>query len=565
MQHRPRRHQRYAVDADVPRRDRVRRARPPVSTTFPVEPVDELVHAPSTCAWRLGVPAARRTRCTSATTSSRVTTTDTRFGVRAAVVLKLLRRSGRAGSERDAIVGAACRFHRAPYAVYAGFNAHVHVRGYPTAAAPAAVAAAPHPPLALPGRRPGRARASTRSSSSTWTRTDDQRPVTFTLDLEDHRRRPSRARALSLRSPDSVLDFLGDRGRARHVLRRRRDRRRAPRSRARGRGRRARDRPPRLAPPAAHRARPPTQLRADAKRGQGPARGARRRRRCSVSAPHCSRSFPSRAGPSTCSPRSASPTRRACCRPAARSTATRPLPSPPSGGRTDWSSSRARWRASPASACPTSAACTCARCPTPASAAARYVLSAGTSCSGPTATPTTSTPTRTFWVAPEVGRLGQPAALVQPPPHVRQGRGGAARRRRPAPRRAHRLARSRRRYPCRAVGDRVLPARHGASPSVGAARRPLRLPHRPRHRTARRARGLRRRRLPDDERRRRRLAPRASRVVRAASSSGSISTTKASTPRPRRAATTRTRSTAATPTPSAPSASHRPTWWSPAR
>jgi hypothetical protein len=29
----------------------------------------------------------------------------------------------------DAVIGAACRFHRAPYAVYAGFNAHVAVRG----------------------------------------------------------------------------------------------------------------------------------------------------------------------------------------------------------------------------------------------------------------------------------------------------------------------------------------------------------------------------------------------------------------------------------------------------
>ena len=27
------------------------------------------------------------------------------------------------------MVAAACRFHRAPYAVYAGFNAHVKVRG----------------------------------------------------------------------------------------------------------------------------------------------------------------------------------------------------------------------------------------------------------------------------------------------------------------------------------------------------------------------------------------------------------------------------------------------------
>ena len=59
-----------------------------------------------------------------------VSTTDKRFGVPAAVILKLLPRDGRSGPLRaDAIVAAACRFHRAPYAVYAGFNAHVKVRG----------------------------------------------------------------------------------------------------------------------------------------------------------------------------------------------------------------------------------------------------------------------------------------------------------------------------------------------------------------------------------------------------------------------------------------------------
>ena len=59
-----------------------------------------------------------------------VTTHDVRFGVRAAVILKLFRRAGVSEPTRaDAIVGAACRFHRAPYAVYAGFNSRVRVRG----------------------------------------------------------------------------------------------------------------------------------------------------------------------------------------------------------------------------------------------------------------------------------------------------------------------------------------------------------------------------------------------------------------------------------------------------
>ena len=59
---------------------------------------------------------------------------------------------------------------------------------------------------------------STRSSSSTWTRTDGRGPVTFTLDLEDHRAPESteeRYPALTRR----VLEFLDDRRRARHVLR----------------------------------------------------------------------------------------------------------------------------------------------------------------------------------------------------------------------------------------------------------------------------------------------------------------------------------------------------------
>jgi hypothetical protein len=58
------------------------------------------------------------------------TTTDVRFGVRAAVILKLLPRAGRTGPiSADHVIGAACRFHGAPYAVYAGFNDHVKVSG----------------------------------------------------------------------------------------------------------------------------------------------------------------------------------------------------------------------------------------------------------------------------------------------------------------------------------------------------------------------------------------------------------------------------------------------------
>ena len=77
--------------------------------------------------WRLACPTTRYTLHTTDDLVA-VTTTDTRLGVRAAVVLKLLRR-GSEDVRPDAVIGAACRFHRAPYAVYAGFNARVRVRG----------------------------------------------------------------------------------------------------------------------------------------------------------------------------------------------------------------------------------------------------------------------------------------------------------------------------------------------------------------------------------------------------------------------------------------------------
>ena len=77
--------------------------------------------------WRLACPSTRFALHASDDLVA-VTTTDTRFGVRAAVLLKLLRR-GDAPTRPERVIAAACRFHRAPYAVYAGFNARVAVRG----------------------------------------------------------------------------------------------------------------------------------------------------------------------------------------------------------------------------------------------------------------------------------------------------------------------------------------------------------------------------------------------------------------------------------------------------
>jgi hypothetical protein len=86
-------------------------------------------YTPEYLRWRLACPhASYALHWTDEVVG--VSTVDRRFGVRAAAILKLLPRDGRAGRLRaDAIVGAACRYHRAPYAVYAGFNAHVDVRG----------------------------------------------------------------------------------------------------------------------------------------------------------------------------------------------------------------------------------------------------------------------------------------------------------------------------------------------------------------------------------------------------------------------------------------------------
>jgi hypothetical protein len=79
--------------------------------------------------WRLACPSAEYVLHTSDDLVA-VSTRDRRFGVPAAVVLKLFRRAGGGDPAlADRIVGAACRYHRAPYAVYAGFNARVRVRG----------------------------------------------------------------------------------------------------------------------------------------------------------------------------------------------------------------------------------------------------------------------------------------------------------------------------------------------------------------------------------------------------------------------------------------------------
>ena len=80
--------------------------------------------------WRLACPSASYTIHADDDLVA-ISTHDVRFGIRAAVILKVFSRtSGREPVRADAMIGAACRHHRAPYAVYAGFNRRVTVRGF---------------------------------------------------------------------------------------------------------------------------------------------------------------------------------------------------------------------------------------------------------------------------------------------------------------------------------------------------------------------------------------------------------------------------------------------------
>jgi len=79
--------------------------------------------------WRLSRPDARYAVHVGDDLVA-VSTRTRSFGVPAAVVMKLLPRAGRSGPLASApLISAVCRFHRAPFAVYAGSNAHVPVRG----------------------------------------------------------------------------------------------------------------------------------------------------------------------------------------------------------------------------------------------------------------------------------------------------------------------------------------------------------------------------------------------------------------------------------------------------
>jgi hypothetical protein len=86
-------------------------------------------YTPTYLRWRLSCPHVTYTLHATDDLVA-VSARDHRFGVPAAVILKLLPRNGRRGPiSARRMIAAVCRHHRAPYAVYAGWNAHVIVRG----------------------------------------------------------------------------------------------------------------------------------------------------------------------------------------------------------------------------------------------------------------------------------------------------------------------------------------------------------------------------------------------------------------------------------------------------
>ena len=85
---------------------------------------------PETLRWRLARPHAAYTLHIGADAVA-VSTRDTVAGLPVALLLKVLPRRGRSGLRGADAVTAACRHHRTPVCVYAGFNAHARVRGVP--------------------------------------------------------------------------------------------------------------------------------------------------------------------------------------------------------------------------------------------------------------------------------------------------------------------------------------------------------------------------------------------------------------------------------------------------
>jgi len=103
-----------------------------LASTFDDRPGRGLSHrwTPSLLKWRLASPAARYAVHHSPDVAI-VTCLEHRMGVPIAVVVKTFRRGGEPRVGANAAIAAACRFHRAPVALYAGFSAKTRVVGVP--------------------------------------------------------------------------------------------------------------------------------------------------------------------------------------------------------------------------------------------------------------------------------------------------------------------------------------------------------------------------------------------------------------------------------------------------
>lgn len=97
-------------------------------------PVEHWTHSwtPEYLAWRLSSPNGARFTVHASDELVAISTVSEFKGLPVAVIVKLLPRGPitRAMSGQSAVT-AACRFHRAPAAVYAGFNRYVRLQGAP--------------------------------------------------------------------------------------------------------------------------------------------------------------------------------------------------------------------------------------------------------------------------------------------------------------------------------------------------------------------------------------------------------------------------------------------------
>lgn len=85
---------------------------------------------PERVRWRLAAPHASYALHVSAGAIA-VSRRTRSFGLPFAVILKLYPRGGKGERRVAALVSGGCRFHRAPFGVYAGWNAHAKVPGIP--------------------------------------------------------------------------------------------------------------------------------------------------------------------------------------------------------------------------------------------------------------------------------------------------------------------------------------------------------------------------------------------------------------------------------------------------